>query len=55
MTIEDAMKMILDKYRDNLSKKWVHDPVAYTLYEVWTIADSKVEYSPTGSEVTNDD
>ena len=46
MTIEDAVKLVNDKYRDNKPKRWIHDPVAYTLYEVWKIADSKEVYSP---------
>ena len=46
LTIEQAIELIRDKYDDNKDKKWVHDPVAYTLYEVWKITDSKKEYVP---------
>lgn len=46
MSIEDAIQLLRDKYEDNKDKKWVHNPVAYTLYEVWKIADSKVVYRP---------
>ena len=50
MTIDDAIKLIKAKYQDNIQKKWVRDPVAYTLYEVWRIADSDVSYSPSDLE-----
>ena len=46
MSIEDAIQLLRDKYEDNKDKKWVQNPVAYTLYEVWKIADSTVVYSP---------
>lgn len=46
MSIEDAIELIRSKYEDNKGKKWVQNPVAYTLYEVWKIADSKVVYHP---------
>lgn len=46
LTIEQAIELIRDKYEENKEYRWVHDPVAYTLYEVWKIADSKREYVP---------
>ena len=46
MSIEDAIDLIRSKYEDNREKKWINNPVAYTLYEVWKIADSKVVYRP---------
>lgn len=46
MSIDDAIKLIRSKYEDNKGKKWINNPVAYTLYEVWQIADSKVVYHP---------
>ena len=46
MSIQDAIDLIRSKYEDNREKKWINNPVAYTLYEVWKIADSKVVYSP---------
>lgn len=46
MSIEDAIELIRSKYEDNKDKKWVQNPVAYTLYEVWRITDSKVVYRP---------
>ena len=49
MSIEDAIDLIRSKYEDNKGKKWVQNPVAYTLYEVWKIADSKVVYRPSES------
>ena len=50
MSIEDASELIRSKYEDNKDKKWVKNPVAYTLYEVWKIADSKVVYNPSELE-----
>ena len=44
MSVEDAIELIRSKYEDNKAKKWVQNPVAYTLYEVWRIADSKTVY-----------
>lgn len=46
MSIEDAIDLIRSKYEDNKGKKWVRNPVAYTLYEVWRITDSKEVYRP---------
>lgn len=46
MSIEEAIALIRSKYEDNKGKKWVQNPVAYTLYEVWKIVDSKVVYHP---------
>lgn len=46
MSIEDAVKLLREKYADNKEKRWVRNPLAYTLYEVWKIADSKVVYHP---------
>lgn len=46
MSIEDAIELIRSKYEDNKEKRWIRDPVAYTLYEVWKITDSKVVYPP---------
>jgi len=50
MSIEEAIKLIRSKYEDNKDKKWVQNPVAYTLYEVWKIVDSKVVYHPSESK-----
>ena len=49
MSIEDAIELIRSKYEDNKDKKWVQNPVAYTLYEVWRITDSKAVYRPSES------
>lgn len=46
MTIEDAISLIRAKYEENMTKKWIRNPVAYTLYEVWKIMDSKVVLEP---------
>lgn len=43
MKIEDAIEMIREKYQENRTKKYIVDPVAYTLHEVWRIADCERE------------
>lgn len=53
MSLEDAIELIRSKYEDNKDKKWVKNPVAYTLYEVWRISDSKTVYHP--SELPKDE
>ena len=50
LTIEQAIQLIRDKYEENKEHKWVRDPVAYTLYEVWKIVDSKTKYAPSEEE-----
>lgn len=50
MSIEDAIELLRKKYDENKDKRWVRNPVAYTLYEVWKIADSKVVYHPSEPE-----
>jgi hypothetical protein len=54
MSIEDAIDLIRSKYEDNKGKKWVQNPVAYTLYEVWKIVDSKVVYHPSETAPAED-
>lgn len=49
MTIEDAISLIRAKYEENMTKKWIRNPVAYTLYEVWKIVDSEVVLKPSAS------
>ena len=44
----DWIGLVLSKYDENKEKSWIRDPVAYTLYEVWKIMDSKVSYRPSG-------
>lgn len=46
MTIEDTISLIRAKYEENMTKKWIRNPVAYTLYEVWKIVDSEVVLKP---------
>lgn len=46
MTIEDTISLIRAKYEENMAKKWIRKPVAYTLYEVWKIVDSEVVLEP---------
>ena len=41
MSIEQAIELIRSKYEENKEHEGIKDPVAYTLYQVWKIADSK--------------
>lgn len=41
MKIEEAITMLREKYAENEKNKWVKNPVAYTLYEVWKAADAE--------------
>lgn len=50
MSIEQAIELIKAKYEDNRGKSWINNPVAYTLYEVWKIADSKTVYYPSNGD-----
>jgi len=52
MTIDEAVNLLTVKHLENKVKKWIRDPVAYTLYEVWQIADSKVTYHPSNLQQT---
>jgi len=52
MTIDEAVNLLTVKHLENKVKKWIRDPVAYTLYEVWQIADSKVTYHPSNLQRT---
>lgn len=47
MSIEDAIRLLREKCADNKGRRWIRNPVAYTLYEVWKIADSKGMEMPT--------
>lgn len=49
MSLEDAIALIRAKYEENKAKKWIKKPVAYTLHEVWKIADSDVVLTPSTS------
>ena len=41
MGIEEAVALIRERYEENAQRSWVYNPVAYTLYEVWKIADER--------------
>ncbi len=41
MDIEDAIKLLQVHYDVIKKIEWIHDPVAFALYEVWKIADRK--------------
>lgn len=39
MTIEKAIKLLIDEYTKAKQNDYVRDPVAYALYQVWKKAD----------------
>ena len=41
MDIENAVKLLQVHYDAAKKLEWVHNPVAYALYEVWKMADRK--------------
>ena len=43
MTIEKAIKELMQEYEKAKKNEWVRNPVAYALYQVWKRADSKAE------------
>ena len=39
MTLEQAMKILKSEYERAKKIEWVHNPVAYALYQTWKKAD----------------
>lgn len=40
MTIDEAIRMLEAKYNEALEHEWVHNKVAWALYQVWREADA---------------
>ncbi len=41
MRIDRAMRLVQEEYERARKYEWVHDPVAYALYQVWKQAASE--------------
>lgn len=41
MELETAIKLLKVHYEAAKKLEWVHNPVAYALYQVWRMADKK--------------
>lgn len=39
MTIEKAIRLLIEQHSKDLQKDYIHDPVAHALYAVWREAD----------------
>lgn len=39
MTLNKAIKTLTEEYEKAKRLEWVHNPLAYALYQVWKIAD----------------
>ena len=42
MTLARAIRLLEKEYEKAKKLEWVHDPLAYALYRVWTIADGRL-------------
>lgn len=41
MRLQTAIKLLETEYEKAKKLEWVHNPLAYALYQVWKKADSK--------------
>ena len=41
MTLDKAIELLKIEYEKSKALKWVRKPIAYSLYQVWKIADKK--------------
>lgn len=41
MTIEHAIRLLINQYEADKKNKNIYNPVAHALYEVWRIADNE--------------
>ena len=41
MTLEKAIQLLRIEFKKAKSLEWVHNPLAYALYQVWKKADAK--------------
>ena len=39
MTLQKAMRLLAVEYEKAKKLEWVHNPLAYALYQVWKMAD----------------
>ena len=43
MTIDEAMKLLVEQYKKDKENEYIRDPVAHALYEVWKEADRQAD------------
>ena len=41
MTLEKALKTLIEEHQKAIGQEWIHDPVAYALYQTWKQADDE--------------
>ena len=41
MTLEEAIEILKAEYERAVKLEWVHNPVAYALYQTWKKADAR--------------
>lgn len=41
MTVEDAIEILRTEYEKAKKQKWIINPLAYALYQVWKKADKQ--------------
>lgn len=41
MTLNEAIQMLEAEFESAKQKKWIVNPLAYALYEVWKVADNR--------------
>lgn len=49
VTLEKAKKLLEEEYERAKMLEWVHDPLAYALYQVWKKADTRKEREGNGA------
>lgn len=42
MTVEDAIEILRTEYEKAKKQKWIINPLAYALYQVWKKADEQI-------------
>lgn len=53
MTLENAFVLIKQEYEKATESKYVNNPLAYALYQVWKIADRQIMFNPTETDLTD--
>ena len=41
MTLKKAIKLFEEEYEKANRLEWIHNPLAYALYQVWKMADAE--------------
>lgn len=53
MTLENAIELIKSEYKKATDSNYVHNPLAYALYQVWKIADRQILVEPKEPDLTD--